>query len=133
MDRDTKSLMRKFDSLVHTKAPIGDPYCPSNVLRTKQIRVKIKNTLDYSSGRSGKSDFDSSTDNDDDSNDDDDICEPIIESASSISTTAQSASASTTESIAVSCSVSTAPTTATTTAKTSTTALNSTPKKCPLL
>ena len=53
MDRDAKSLKRKFDELCHTKAPTGDPNCPPNVRRAKHIKKTINDILDFSDGGSG--------------------------------------------------------------------------------
>jgi hypothetical protein len=71
MGRTKETLKRKFVSLYQKRTPTGDPKCPSEVRRAKQLYEEIKKKADLSDGSdSEKSDGAGGTADDDDDNDD---------------------------------------------------------------
>ena len=56
-ERTAESLRRKFQQLVRTKMPTGDPNCPPHIRFAKRIFRKIVKATDGSDGESGNGDF----------------------------------------------------------------------------
>ena len=71
--RTNESLKRKFQKLRNKKIPTGDPNCPPDVRRAKQIYVKLVEKTEMSNGSEDEVDLEEQEDEnaDDDDNDSD--------------------------------------------------------------
>jgi flagellar biosynthesis GTPase FlhF len=65
-NRDTQSLRRKFNELVNSKKPTGDPSCPPHIRRAKAIQRMIIAKSDSGGGSLNDDDLGIGDDNDDD-------------------------------------------------------------------
>eukprot|EP00557_Chaetoceros_sp_GSL56_P011297 CAMPEP_0176477066 /NCGR_PEP_ID=MMETSP0200_2-20121128/410_1 /TAXON_ID=947934 /ORGANISM="Chaetoceros sp., Strain GSL56" /LENGTH=202 /DNA_ID=CAMNT_0017872823 /DNA_START=1863 /DNA_END=2468 /DNA_ORIENTATION=- len=73
LNRNVKSLQRKFATLYNYKIPTGDPNCPDQVRRAKRLYQRINEKMDVATGAiEGLAEGeDSDDDYDDDAGDDD--------------------------------------------------------------